>query len=246
MATLPNSNRVTQPSIDRSPTALRVGFWICIFIAVAVVIRRLFALASPSHGGPPQMAGLDDSFASHTALTLAHIIPALLFVLLSPFVVFARFAHLRWPERILFPLGAFVGLTAYAMSAFAVGGWIERSAVFFFDTLFLYSLARAFSHRQRGEPLLKRRWLLRSIAILLGIATTRPVMGVFFATSAATHLVPSQFFGVAFWIGFSINTLVFEFWLRSAARRFQPLSAAVPVPGLAPQDHPGRGRGYSR
>jgi len=244
MAAFPNSTPLTQPGIARFPTPLRIGFWICIVIAIAVVIRRLFALASPAHGGPPQMAELDDSFASHTALTLAHIIPALFFVLLSPMVVFSRFARLQWPERILFPLGAIVGLTAYAMSAFAVGGWIERSAVFLFDTLFLYSLARAFWHRQRGEPLLKRRWLLRSIAILLGIATTRPVMGVFFATSAATHLVPSQFFGVAFWIGFSINTLVFEFWLRSAGNGFQTLPAAVPV--LTTQDHPGRGRGYSR
>jgi hypothetical protein len=244
MAALPNSDSLAQPGLDRFPTPLRIGFWICIVIAVAVVIRRLFALAAPSHGGPPQMAGLDDSFASHTALTLAHILPALFFVLLSPLVVFSSFARLHWPERILFPLGTIVGLTAYAMSAFAVGGWIERSAVFFFDTFFLYSLTRAFWHRQRGEPLLKRRWLLRSIAILLGIATTRPIMGVFFATSAATHLVPSQFFGVAFWIGFSINTLVFEFWLRSADRRFQTQPAAVPV--LSTQDHPGRGRGYSR
>ena len=244
MATSPSAIPTSFPAAYRSPTALRIGFWICTVIAVAVVIRRLFALAAPSHSGPPQMAGLDDSFASHAALTLAHIIPALFFVLLSPFVVFFRFARLQWPERILFPLGAIVALTAYAMSAFAVGGWIERSAVFFFDTLFLYSLSRAFWHRQRGEPLLKRRWMLRSIAILLGIATTRPVMGVFFATSTATHLVPSQFFGIAFWIGFSINTLVFEFWLRSAARRLQPLTAAVP--GLSTQDHPGRGRGYSR
>ena len=234
MATFPNS----------TPAPLRIGFWICTFIAVAVVLRRLFALAAPSQGGPPQMAALDNDFASHAALTMAHIIPALLFVLISPFVAFSRFARLQWPERILFPLGTIVALTAYAMSAFAVGGWIERSAVFFFDTLFLYSLARAFWHRRRGEPDLKRRWLLRSIAILLGIATTRPVMGVFFATSAATHLVPSQFFGIAFWIGFSINTLVFEFWLRSADRRLQPLSAAVP--GLPAHDHPGRGRGYSQ
>jgi hypothetical protein len=232
------------PSSTQAPTSLRIGFWICTFIAVAVVIRRLFALAAPSHGGPPLMAGLDDAFASHTALTLAHIVPALFFVLLSPFVVISRFANLQWPERIFFPLGAIVGLTAYAMSAFAVGGWIERSAVFFFDTLFLYSLALAFWHRQRGEPLLKRRWLLRSIAILLGIATTRPVMGVFFATSAATHLVPSQFFGLAFWIGFSINIIVFEVWLGSAGRRLQPLTAAVP--GLPAHDHPRRGRGYSQ
>jgi hypothetical protein len=40
-------------------------------------------------------------------------------------------------------------------------------------------------------------------------------MGVFFATSRLTHLEPRQFFGWAFWIGFSINTLVVELWLRS-------------------------------
>jgi hypothetical protein len=57
--------------------------------------------------------------------------------------------------------------------------------------------------------------MTRAIAILLGIATTRPVMGVFFATSRATHLSPEQFFGMAFWIGFSINTLIVELWLRS-------------------------------
>ena len=43
-------------------------------------------------------------------------------------------------------------------------------------------------------------------------------MGVFFATSRLTHLTPSQFFGIAFWIGFSINTfLAIEIWLRSGA-----------------------------
>jgi hypothetical protein len=40
-------------------------------------------------------------------------------------------------------------------------------------------------------------------------------MGVFFATSPLTHLEPGQFFGIAFWIGFSINTVVVELWLRS-------------------------------
>jgi len=40
-------------------------------------------------------------------------------------------------------------------------------------------------------------------------------MGIFFATSPLTHLAPKQFFGIAFWIGFSINTVVVELWLRS-------------------------------
>ena len=37
----------------------------------------------------------------------------------------------------------------------------------------------------------------------------------FFATSRLTHLEPSQFFGMAFWIGFCINTIIVELWLRA-------------------------------
>jgi Predicted membrane protein (DUF2306) len=207
---------------DQTPSLwLRMGFWACIGISVAVVLRRVFALAYPPRSAPPQMVALDAVFASHATLTLAHILPALLFVLVAPLVVFRRPANAAWPERLIFPLGAVVGLTAYAMSVYPVGGWVERSAVLTFNSIFLFSLFRAYWYRQRGEAVLKRQWMLRAIAVLLGIATTRPVMGIFFATSPLTHLTPSQFFGIAFWIGFSINTLVIEFWLRSRERHFQ-------------------------
>jgi len=43
-------------------------------------------------------------------------------------------------------------------------------------------------------------------------------MGLFFATARLTHLLPQQFFGIAFWIGFSINVLIFELWIRSVDR----------------------------
>jgi hypothetical protein len=197
----------------RSPLWARIGFWVCTAIAVAVVIRRLFALALPPRSAAPQLAALDSFFASHAALTLAHIIPALAFVLVAPFVVF-RVSTRAWAGRLIYPLGAVVGLTAYAMSVDSVGGWIERSAVLFFNNLFLVSLFRAYQFRRQDDPR-ERPWLLRAIVVLLGIATTRPVMGVFFATSRLTHLTPHQFFGIAFWIGFSINTLAFELWIRS-------------------------------
>ncbi|HKD04350.1 MAG TPA: hypothetical protein VKB79_00485 [Bryobacteraceae bacterium] len=177
------------------------------------MIRRLFALASPSSSGPPELASLDQTFQQHAVLTVAHILPALIFVLLTPLVLFRKSG---WAERLLFPIGAIVGITAYAMSAYSVGGWIERSAVLLFDSVFLYSLWRAFG--QRRDPEIKRRWLLRAIVVLLGIATTRPVMGIFFATSRITHLNPSQFFGIAFWIGFSINFLAVEIWVRNRRR----------------------------
>src|SRR5271154_358111 len=203
------------------PAWLKVGFWICVVIAVAVVLRRVVVLAHPTPdgaGGSSPTAALDAVFASHAALTLAHILPAMAFVLLCPFVLLRRSSAV-WAERLFFPLGAWVGVTAYAMSSHPVGGWVERSAVLLFNSLFLFSLVRAFVAMRRGEALEKMRWMLRSVAILLGIATTRPVMGVFFATSRLTHLVPAQFFGIAFWIGFSINTIAIELWLRSRGDR---------------------------
>jgi hypothetical protein len=209
------------------PLWVRAGFWGCIVIAVAVVIRRLAGLIRPPKCAPPQLAGLDAAFASHAALTLAHILPALLFVVLLPFAYLRRFAGAAWPERLLLPLGAIVGLTAYAMSVFAVGGWVERSAVLFFNSVFLYSLSRAWWYGRQGEPREKWRWLTRAVGVLLGIATTRPVMGVFFATSTITHLEPRQFFGIAFWIGFSINTVAVELWLRSRASPFPTEPMAV-------------------
>jgi hypothetical protein len=198
---------------------LRIGFWACIAISVAVVIRRTLALAYPPQSAPPQLAELDAAFASHAALTLAHILPALVFVLLTPFVYIRRFSRAAWPKRFLFPLGLVIGLTAYAMSRYSVGGWVERSAVLLFNSLFLFSLFRAWQLRR--EPALTLQWITRAIAILLGIATTRPVMGIFFATSRITHLSPNQFFGIAFWIGFSINTLIIELWLRSRQGKSQ-------------------------
>jgi hypothetical protein len=202
---------------SRHPLWLLAGFWFCIAIAIAVVIRRLIELIRPSHASPPDMASLDATFSSHAVLTVMHIVPAAIFVLLSAAVLLRRTGG-EWLERLFFPFGAVTGATAYAMSYWAFGGWVERSAVLVFNTWFLFSLGRAYWFRLRGEPSPKREWMTRAVGILLGIATTRPVMGVFFATSSLTHLSPSQFFGIAFWIGFSINAGIIELWLHSKRR----------------------------
>jgi hypothetical protein len=207
------------PEAQASWRWLRLGFWACTVISVAVVLRRAVALAHPLQSAPPRLAELDAAFASHAALTVAHILPALAFVLLTPFVYIRRFAGATWPKRLLFPLGLVVGVTAYAMSKYSVGGWVERCAVLLFNSLFLFSLFRAWHLRR--EPVLTLRWMTRAIAVLLGVATTRPVMGIFFAASSVTHLSPEQFFGIAFWIGFSINTLIVELWLRSQEGKSQ-------------------------
>jgi len=207
----------TQPgpaNQHRYPAWLATGFVVSVIIALAAVLRRLTALVHPSSGGPAPMRSLDAVFSSHAILTCFHIVPAAVFVCLSV-VFYIRRNHGVFTQRLLYLFGAVTGLTAYFMSWYAIGGWVERSAVLVFNTWFLVSLAMSFKFHRRAEPAAMRRWMTRAVGVLLGIATARPVMGVFFATSARTHLAPRDFFGLAFWIGFSVNTALIEVFLRN-------------------------------
>lgn len=205
------------PEGSRHPLWLITGFWFSVVIAIAAVGRRLVELVRPPHTGAPQMALLDEAFSSHPLLTGMHIIPAAILVLLSAAVLLSGGGD-EWLERLFFVFGVITGATAYAMSSYAVGGWVERSAVLVFNSWFLFSLGRAYWFRLRDERSQKREWMTRAVGILLGIATTRPVMAVFFATSSSTHLGPAEFFGIAFWIGFSFNAGAIELWLQSKRR----------------------------
>jgi len=201
----------------RSAWTRPVLYLLCL-IAAAAALRRIVALLLVSSAPrAAQFAALDAAFAARKALTLAHVIPALIFVLLLPlwFSVKIRrneplHRRITWS---LFALGAIVGLTAIPMVANPVGGATELSAIIVFDGIFLFSFARAFLLFLKHEPHY-REWMLRAIAVLLGIATTRPVMGLFFATARLTHLEPRQFFGIAFWIGFGATYLAGEWYLR--------------------------------
>jgi hypothetical protein len=204
----------------RAPGWMRVGFWICEAIAIAVVLRRAAALLTgPKAGGPPQAALLDAVFASQAAVTWVHISCALVFVLLLPLLFWKRTRETPGLKYAILSSGFVLAATAYAMTRYNVGGWVERSAVLVFDSLFVWALLQSLLAGRRRDGAAQRRWVLRATAIVLGIATTRPVMGVFFATSRLTHLTMQQFFGVAFWVGFSINTVAMEIWLRRRGAR---------------------------
>ena len=71
------------------PLGMRIGFWACIVVGVAVVVRRLVALrqsGADAATAPPQVAALDAWFRNHVSLTYAHILVALVFVCLLPLV----------------------------------------------------------------------------------------------------------------------------------------------------------------
>jgi len=205
---------------DRGSAFKWVALYGLCFIGAAAALRRITVLLfPPATPRAPQLGYLDAQFAVRSGLTLAHIVPALIFVVVLPFWFSRRVRESRTAYRriswVLLILGAVVGLTALPMAAQPVGGTTELAAILFFDGVFLFSLARAWVLFLRDDMARYREWMMRAVSVLLGIATTRPVMGAFFATSRVTHLEPHQFFGIAFWIGFGVTYLAGEAYLRT-------------------------------
>jgi hypothetical protein len=65
--------------------------------------------------------------------------------------------------------------------------------------------------------------MIRAYGVTLGIAVTRPIVGAFFA---AGRLRPQEFFGTAFWLGFTISLLAAEAWLISTRKQNHPSQGA--------------------
>jgi uncharacterized membrane protein len=206
-------------SKPRFRSSMWIGLILLCVIAAAVAIRRMTALENPPRNTPARLAALDAAFAAKPVLTSVHIVPGLVFVILVPFQLSRSFrnrhlsAH-RWMGRATMLLGVVVGISALPMSLHPIGGALEASATLFFDGFFLLALTKAFVHIRRGRVALHREWVIRAMSIALGIATVRPVMGVFFATSSLTGLTPHDFFGIAFWIGFTLTYVAGEVWIR--------------------------------
>jgi Predicted membrane protein (DUF2306) len=139
-------------------------------------------------------------------------------------------------------LGIVIAISGLWLSASPVGGIVEGTATVLFGCLFLFSLGRAWWHIRNGRVEFHRQWVTRMVAIALGVATTRPIMAVFFATSRITGLTPEQFFGPAMWLGFTSTCLAGEAWIRYtrsriAHNRSVPVSNFVETPGSTFRTH---------
>ena len=208
-------------------TLVRI-LWITVvflaFIGLAVATRRTAVLWKPAatRAANNPAAALDSHFASQRALTLTHVLPAMVFMILGPlqFIRTLRSRHPRvhrWCGRIFLTASAFVGVTGLTM-AFrkTVGGLDEKAAIILFGTFFLVALAKALWHALHREFAQHREWMIRGYAIGLAVATIRPIVGGFFAAALLSGHTPElkEFFGTAFWVGFTLQTIAAEIWIN--------------------------------
>lgn len=71
--------------------------------------------------------------------------------------------------------------------------------------------------------------MIRAYSIDLAVATIRPIVGIFFATSRFSHLAPREFFGVAFWIGFVLHLIAAETWIRTSTPPSRAFASGQPI-----------------
>ena len=212
-----------------SPNRTLVRFvWMALiflaFIGLAVATRRAIVLFKPGALSSPRnpAADLDAHFASERMLVLTHILPAMLFMILGP-LQFARGlrSHYpqmhRWSGRIFLAASAAVGISGLGLAyGKTIGGMDEKAAIVLFGTFFLISLGRALRHALRREFAQHREWMIRGYAIGLAVATIRPIIGFFFAAAVIRGRAPDphEFFGTAFWIGFTLQAVAAEIWIN--------------------------------
>jgi uncharacterized membrane protein len=195
------------------------GVIFLVVIGIAAVTRRaliLIWLLQLGGGQSNPAAALDTGFTRHTALTLIHILPGGLFLALAllQFMPGMRQKHLQFHRRmgrILVVTGLVIGITALVMSyTMNIGGPNETAATTLYAIVFLFCLVKAFWFIRRKEVGRHREWMIRAYAVGLGVATTRPIVGMFFAFR---RLTPHEFFGIAFWLGFTITFMAGEAWI---------------------------------
>ena len=212
-------------------------------IALTAAVGRAYALVT---GGEPFAAvyalfppeALEDVraverwFAAHATLTWAHIIPGSIFLALAPlqFVRGLRENHPglhRWSGRVLLLTAIPTGITGILLQLRSpYGGALALSSILVAGSLFLGAAIIAYQAIRRGDRGRHREWMIRMLAVGLGVGTVRVI---------ATPLVlltgqrPLELMGIAFWLGFALPVAGAEWWIRATRPRPETAGAATAV-----------------
>jgi len=205
----------------------KVGWGIVIFLAFLTSGAAILRVGAIETGvdvrRPPEMdRSFDDRYAQNPLTTYVHILPGVVFMFLGP-LQFSKSIRVRalnfhrWSGRV-FLLASLAAATfgmALAIRLPAFGGLNTAVAAYFFGTLFLFCIVKAYVHVRRRQIILHREWMIRAFAIGLGVSTIRLMVAVFLLM----HYRMQDIFGISFWLGFSINMIAAEVWITQTRVR---------------------------
>ncbi len=192
--------------------------WVAIVLLVLLMlfsgVNRL-ALMSQD---PTTSDAFDVRYVQHPWVSLLHIVPGALFLTLAPLQFVARIRQRRISVhrglgRVLATSAAISGVLALVINFLfpAFGGISTQTAVVFSSLLFLFSLSMAIRHIPRKEVRQHREWMIRTLALAMGVATQRIFIILLMPLTGFDF---EEVFGSASWLGLGVNLVVAEVWIN--------------------------------
>jgi uncharacterized membrane protein len=206
-------------------------------VRMVPVRARIFAAANradpPDSDRPEYVRAIDAKFGANRALTLLHLAPGLLFMVLAP-VQLVKTIRSRWPAvhrwngRIVVTAGLVTLVPGlYFGVMLPLGGAAEAVIVGPVGIFFVACFWKAIAAIRRRDPATHREWMLRAIAIAFGISFERLVAGVLDLWLAPAGVSTPNIFVASIFIAWAICIGVTEWWIRSTRPR--PETLGVPA-----------------
>lgn len=188
-----------------------VGFLVFVLIVFAAV-RVVETVGGYSGDDIFKLRYLD-----HPIISGIHMFCGITFIVLAPLQFSAKIRNKnrklhRQLGRVLVACALVSG--TYGLASIVAlpvfGGFASETAAWLFGSMFLFCLLRALWCARNKLFAQHREWMIRTLAIALGVATQRVLIFIFMVTSGYSF---DEIFGPAQWLGFSLNLIIAEIWI---------------------------------
>lgn len=223
--------------IDRLINGRRRVLWsmlvLLIFLVLVSFASRLAAdVPNIATGTVPGPEVFEHRYALHPVAFYGHLVPGVVYLVGAPFQLWQRFRnrHLvlhRRLGRVLLVSGLVAGVLSVVVGVwYPFGGWLEASASLVFGLYFVAALVIAFLAIRGRDIARHRRWMIRAFAVAVGVGTVRIWLLLFqsLGVLGIEDNAGTEWFGVAFWLGFVGNALAAEVYLAWRPRTRPALS----------------------
>lgn len=169
---------------------------------------------------PAELDRFDGRFGAEPLMTMLHILPGGLLLLLAPLQFSSRIRnrHIRfhrWSGRVLVGSAVVSALAGFYFGLLVpYGGLREAAAIVLFGGILLTAVTLAVVAIRRGDVARHREWMIRAFSVVVGITAIRVVGMVLDVALTPAGVGPADVFVLSLWTGWTLTLAAAEAWIR--------------------------------